>query len=72
MMNTNGINQEDQIIIVKCADCHRQTIYLKIMNAAHNTRPYNSQRIICSQCQLTKSEPPYRAAQHARPLNETA
>ncbi|MCX7544518.1 hypothetical protein [Marinicella gelatinilytica] len=51
-MNQDIINDKDEIIRVKCSDCHQQTIYLKIINAAINTQKYRSQGILCAQCQL--------------------
>jgi|GEM_PF-2399695 len=54
-MNYELINKKDEIISVNCADCHQQTIYLKIMNAAENTQIYRPQRLICAQCQLTNN-----------------
>ncbi len=71
IMNRKIYNSEDEIISVQCADCHQQTIYLKIINAAKNTRQYPTHRLICAQCQLANpiTQSGY---QRPRPLNESA
>jgi len=70
-MNYKHINKKDEIISVNCADCHQQTIYLKIINAAKNTQIYRPQRLICAQCRLAHN--PHTVPKKTPPLlNETA
>lgn len=71
-MNYELINKKDEIISVNCADCHQQTIYLKIMNAAKNTRIYQPQRLICAQCRLTNEPPNLALKKQPQLINESA
>ncbi|KAA3638860.1 MAG: hypothetical protein DWP95_11720 [Proteobacteria bacterium] len=53
-MKQELLNFKDEIIRIYCTDCHQQTIYLKIMNAAENTQQYRPQHLLCAQCRLSK------------------
>lgn len=51
-MNKENVNLKDEIIAITCAACHKNTIYLKIRNAAENERHFRAQNYFCSECQM--------------------
>ncbi len=53
-MNQDNVNLKDEIIAITCAACHKNTIYLKIRNAAENHHYFRAQNYFCSECQLQK------------------
>jgi|GEM_PF-6592137 len=53
-MNQDNVNLKDEIIAISCADCHKNTIYLKIRNAAENQYHFRAQNYFCNECQLLK------------------
>lgn len=53
-MNQENVNLKDEIIAITCAACHKNTIYLKIRNAAENQHHFRAQNYFCNECQIQK------------------